>query len=444
MSSPSQVINLLAQLNELTVHAFSAKKKDSLIYIVLNETAKVIPYDRAMLWDLRTKKPSLLGVSGHAQAKKDTDLARVIGEFVADLVDQSKIQPVTEERFTTLGKEFEKWHTTGTQSSVIWVPIVIDGKTELGLWLERWNEKNWDEQELKLFAHLARGFAAAFHKFLPKLLLNNQSKTALKIFAATVLLFVCFFPISLRIVAPCEVVAKDPYLVTAPLNGIIEQVNVEPGQVVKVGDVLFQYDKQVPLQELKVAQKEVEIAKSQLNRVMTTGYEKAEDLNEAGIWKLQLDRDQVKLDLAEYQASKLDVTAPVPGFIALDDPDQWRGRPVQIGERVMMIVDPENTKIKIWISESDNISYLPDEPIQIFLNIDPATTYHANIRYVSDYSLLSATGVTSFVAEADWVEQPEDVKIGLKGTAVLFGETVPFIYWVLRRPWDTLRRMVGI
>jgi multidrug resistance efflux pump len=327
---------------------------------------------------------------------------------------------------------------------VIWVPIVVENNLELGLWIERWNDRHWDEQELRLFAHLARGFSAAFQKFLPKIPLNPKSRLALKIFGATALLFLLFFPVSLRIAAPCEVVAKDPYLVTAPLNGIIEQILVKPGEVVDIGAVLFQYDKQVPLQDLKVAEKEAEIAKSQLTRVMTKGYDDADSLNEAGIWKLQLDRDEVKLDLARYQASKLDVIAPVPGFIALDDPEQWRGRPVQIGERVMMIVDPNNTKLKIWISESDNIAYLPDEPIEVFLNIDPATTYTAQIRYVSDYSLLSATGITSFVAEADWVEKPADVKIGLKGTAVLFGEHVPLFYWLLRKPWNTFRHATGI
>lgn len=443
MSSPTQIINLLAQLNELTVHAFSAKNKNSLIYIVLNETAKVIPFDRAMLWDLRGSKPALLGVSGHAKVPKDSEIAKTVAQFVKDLVEPSKIKAVTAETFSTEGQAFQQWHDGSTQSSVIWVPIVVDNHLELGLWIERWNDKNWDEQELKLFSHLSRGFSAAFQKFLPKIPLNPKAKMALKIFGATVLLFVFFFPISLRIVAPCEVVAKDPYLVTAPLNGIIDQVMVKPGEVVTKGAVLFQYNKQVPLQELKVAEKEVEIANSQLNRVMTKGFDDAESLNEAGIWRLQLDRDNVKLDLAKYQASKLEVVAETDGFIALDDPDQWRGRPVQIGERVMMIVNPENTKLKIWISESDNISYLPDENIDIILNIDPAETYTAKIRYVSDYSLLSATGVTSFVAEADWVEKPESVKIGLKGTAVLFGEYVPFFYWVLRKPLIALRHMIG-
>lgn len=443
MSSPTQIINLLAQLNELTVHAFSAKNKNSLIYIVLNETAKVIPYDRAMLWDLRGSKPVLLGVSGHAKVPKDSETAKTIEKLVRDLSEPNKIKFVTAESFPGEGQFYQQWHDSTTQSSVLWVPVIVENRLELGFWIERWNDRGWDEQELKLFAHLARGFSAAFQKFLPKIPLNPKARMALKIFGATLLLFVLFFPVSLRIVAPCEVVAKDPYLVTAPLNGIIDQIMVKPGEVVQKGAVLFEYNKQVPLQELKVAEKEVEIANSQLNRVMTKGYDDTESLNEAGIWKLQLDRDTVKLDLAKYQASKLEVTAETDGFIALDDPDQWRGRPVQIGERVMMIVNPENTKLKIWISESDNISYLPDENIDIILNVDPGSTFTAKIRYVSDYSLLSATGVTSFVAEADWVDKPESVKIGLKGSAVLFGEYVPFFYWVLRKPLIALRHAIG-
>lgn len=443
MTSP-QAVNLLAQLNELTVHAVSAKSKDSLIFIVLNETAKVIPYDRAMLWDLRSEKPVLLGVSGHAHVKGDTDVAKSVQELIKDIPNPDQVQLVSSETLQTKGADFTRWQHEGTKSAVLWVPIIVEGKLQLGLWVERWNDRAWADQEFKLFAHISRGFAAAFSRFLPKIPLHPTSQLALKIFGATVLLILLFLPVPLRIVAPCEVVAKDPYLVTAPLNGIIEEVTVTPGQEVVVDELLFKYDKRVPLQELKVAEKQVEIAKSQLNRVMTKGYDDPESLNETVIWQLQLDRDQVKLDLAKYQASRLDVVAQVPGIIALDDPDQWRGRPVQVGERVMMIVDPSMTKVKIWISESDNIAYLPDEPINIFLNIDPASTYTAQIRYVSDYSLLTETGVTSFVAEADWVDAPEDVKIGLKGSAVLFGQYVPLSYWVLRKPWMAFRRMVGI
>lgn len=437
-------LSLLAGLNELTIKAFSCKNREALVFLILNETVRLIRYDRAFLWGLKGKTPELIGVSGQSSFSKDSEVIKTMQALIGDLVNPTQVQVLSADTFATMGEKFEALQKAGPSGTVLWVPILIEGKFALGLWLERWNQVSWHTEELSLLSYLARGYAAAWHKFKSIWQVSDPVKAAYKIFGVTVLLLLGFMPTPLRVVAPCEVVAKDPILITAPLNGIVEQVVVQPGQAVKNEQPLFEYDKRVPLQDLKVAEKQVDIAKSQLNRVMTQGYNDPNALNEAAIWQLQLDRDQIKLDLAEYQASQLVVKAPVDGVATFDDPDQWRGRPVQVGERVMTVVNPEKTKLKIWISESDNIALLGDQPVNIFLNTDPANTYSAKIIYVADYSLVSETGITSFVAEADWVRAPDNVKIGLKGTAVLYGEYVPLVYWVLRKPWNTLRQTIGL
>lgn len=436
-------LNLLAGLNELTIKAFSSKNKEALIFLMLNETVRLVRYDRALLWEVDGKRPSFVGVSGQASISKESEAIGSIQHMIADIANPGKIQVLGEESFKDGGIKFAKHQEAGPGGTVLWVPLIVDGKVAAGFWLERWSKVAWHNEELSLISYLSRGYAAAWHKFKPFWHLSDPTKMTYKILALTIILLICFIPTPLRVVAPCEVVAKDPYLVTAPLNGIIEEVVVVPGEAVDQGQLLFRYDKRVPLQELKVAQKQVDIATSQLNRIMTQGYNDPEALNEASIWQLQLERDQIKLNLAEYYASELDVKSPVPGVVSFDDPDDWRGKPVQVGERVMVVVNPDNTKVKIWISESDNISFIGDEPIRIFLNIDPATSYTAEVVYVADYSLINEKGVTSFAAEANWIDGPENVKIGLKGTAVLYGEYVPLIYWLLRKPWNTMRQWIG-
>ncbi len=47
-----------------------------------------------------------------------------------------------------------------------------------------------------------------------------------------------FWRVPLRVVAPCEIVPEDPYLVTAPLNGVISEVVVDSGADVAKGDLL--------------------------------------------------------------------------------------------------------------------------------------------------------------------------------------------------------------
>ena len=49
-----------------------------------------------------------------------------------------------------------------------------------------------------------------------------------------------------------------------------------------------------------------------------------------------------------------------------------------------------------------------------------------------------------FRAEADWHDHARQVKLGLQGSAVLYGDSVPLGYWLLRRPLAGARKFVGI
>jgi hypothetical protein len=159
---------------------------------------------------------------------------------------------------------------------------------------------------------------------------------------------------------------------------------------------------------------------------------------------LQLQKEKIRLQLAKSEAEKLYVKAPIDGVIMLDNPEEWRGHPVKIGERILMISNPDQTKIRMWIPESDNIPFEEKQPVKVFLNISPNTSYTTRLIFISSYSEITAQGIPSFVAEAEWEKQPANVKLGLKGTAILYGEDVSLFYWIIRRPWTAIRNFLGL
>ena len=57
--------------------------------------------------------------------------------------------------------------------------------------------------------------------------------------AVTVVCLLYFQTVSLRVVAPCEIVPEEPKMIAAPLEGVIRQVWVQPGDDVKKDDLLF-------------------------------------------------------------------------------------------------------------------------------------------------------------------------------------------------------------
>lgn len=444
-----QMLQHMAMINKLNVKAFNAETLQALIFIILNDTISAIRYSRAVLWELDLRKPKILGVSGQIEHNKDALLTKLWHQLHKGITDPRKPQIITKE---TLSSPSEVWdrYQGDTQTSVIWLPIFHQNELVLGLWLEIFgtikNEAATEETLKFLTTYLTPGYGAAWSKLKPKYTLKhrNLGRKQILIALAAIVLFTLIVRVPLRVIAPCEVIPNNPVLITAPLEGIIDEVIVNPGDTVKTNQPLVEYDKRVPMRNLKVAQKEVEILQAEINRASTLGLSDPKSRTELGILNLKLEKEQNNLNLAQWQANQLTIRAPSPGIVMSNNPEDWRGKPVQVGEKIMSINNPKDTKVKIWIPESDNIILEPNKYAKIFLNIDPEKSYEAKIYYISNESTLSSDYLPSFIAEANWVKQPESIKLGLKGTAILYGQNVSLFYYLVRKPWAKIRSVMGI
>lgn len=450
MSDEKRILQLIFVINRLSLKAFSAESLSSLIFIILNDTIRLVQYDRALLWDLQKKDPALLGVSGQPQFDKKSLLAKKWHALVSLIANPGKPQILRRENFE---KRADIWDELQGKSNttVLWLPIFVDQKPIAGLWLELWHyhptpppEK---ERELALLnEHLIPAYAASWSKLrshLPLLagkLFNRQQLVAL---GAALLLALFLIRVPLRIVAPCEVVPRDPVLITAPLQGVIKEVLVDPGERVRKGHLLAQYEKEAPLQNLKAAEKEAAAATAELNRAMNLGEKDLEARSQISILELKRQKAEVNLALLRYEAGRLDIPSPIDGVVILENRDEWRGHPVEIGQKIMVVTDPDKTKVRFWIPENDNVKVNLNEPIKVVLNITPWITDEAKITYIGNASTVPANNIPSFEAEADWVKKPQDARIGLKGSAILYGEHVSLIYFLFRKPWSYARAMVG-
>ena len=446
MTGPSnkaaQAVHLLAAISRLGLKAFSAKNRQALTFLILNDTLQVIHFNRSSLWNMQEKKPELLGFSGESAPNKSSKLVKNLASLIAKLEDpkQSQIFPhsVLEEIFGS---------KADFTNSIVWLPILSGNKLKLGLLLERWDGPKWQYDEIEILSFLMQNYGAAWDKFDQTRFSFDfiKKKKAALIFSGALLLALFVIRVPLRIVAPCEVVPEDPIMITAPLEGIIEEVKVDPGQMVKAGDTLFEYDKKVALEDVKLAQKQVYIIQAEIDRTIALARENKEKLSDLAVLQLRLKKEHNQLDLARYKAGQLTVTSPIDGVIVLEDPDEWRGNPVQIGEKVMMVSDPKQSKVRIWIPENDTIEFDPDSEVKVILNALPGKTFTAKLDYISAYVTMSDKNIPSFVAEANWVKTDDkNIKLGLKGTAILYGENVTLAYWLIRKPWSYIRRSTGI
>lgn len=443
-----QAFKILRSLYQLSTDLHASENRQDLIFRIVNGTIDLFPYRRAVLWSFNGKKTTLLAISGRDTVNKQSPIAKLWTPIVNEIKKSNTVH-VVKQAPEGLEKEWDILEKKTSGLSVMWVPIVGGGTIQAGLWLERWGNDVWDPSECEIMNSYTQNLRLAWKQFSPK---HNISKNKIlkpkKItFAimAVIMAILVYFPIiSLRVVAPCEVMPKDPEIVTAPLEGVIKEVMVKPGDFVKKGDLLFLYEDRFILQELKVAQKQVEIIKSQYDRMRFKSFIDQDAMQEIQSLKFRLEQEQIRLKLAESNANHLKIKAELDGVCMVDHPEKWRGRPVQIGERVLMIFTPEQSKVQILLPEKDNIDFDLTKPVTVILNVSPAKRFSATLNFVAPQTSEGPKGGVYFLAEAFWLKSDTSIKVGSKGTAIVYGEKVSVIYWFLRKPVAGVRQFIGL
>jgi HlyD family secretion protein len=149
----------------------------------------------------------------------------------------------------------------------------------------------------------------------------------------------------------------------------------------------------------------------------------------------------------EDQLKRLDVRAPRSGVVAFGDINDWQGKPVVTGERVALLADPKDAGLMVYLAVADAIALQTGAEVKLFLQVAPLKPLKAQVSQTSYQAVLSPEGVSAYRLRAKFIElneeQRELARIGLKGTAKLYGEKAPLAYYLFRRPISALRELTG-
>jgi len=259
---------------------------------------------------------------------------------------------------------------------------------------------------------------------------------------AALLIALCV-PVRQSVLAPAEVVARAPVTVRAPLQGVVDRIAVKPGQIVKAGDVLVELDARELAARLESARQALAVADAELRQ----GQQQAlfDDRSRTALGLLAGKREQSSgdVDYLERALARTRIHAERAGTVIFDDPADWIGKPVALGERIMLVADPAATELDIQLPVADAIALDTGDRVQLFLNTAPATPLAASVLRVGYRASAGGDGTLAYRVRASFA-QANGARIGLKGTAKLYGERTPLIVYLLRRPLATVRVWLGV
>lgn len=260
---------------------------------------------------------------------------------------------------------------------------------------------------------------------------------------AALLVLVSCLPVRLTVLAPGELVPAHPVVIRAPLDGVIDTFHVQPNQAVKKDQALFGFDEALIRSRLEVAEQSLATAETEYRQVTQQALLDAKYRTQLALLTGKIEEKRAEVDFQREQLQRSHVLAPQDGIALFDDPSEWTGRPVTIGERIMRIAAPADSEVEAWLPLADALALEPGATVTLYLNASPLSPVSARVRYMAHDAVQRPDGSYAYRVRAQ-LDEPTSHRVGLKGTAKLHGGWVPLAYWVLRRPLASLRTTLGI
>jgi len=258
-------------------------------------------------------------------------------------------------------------------------------------------------------------------------------------------LLAMFVPVPMTALAPVTVVPKSPHVIAAPIDGVVDEILVEPNSLVKAGQPLFGYIDTTLRSNLTLAEQRMEVAHAKLKTARQNAFGDGLGRKDMAILEAELSLAQSELDFAKLQYSKVIVRASRDGVAVFDKKTDWQGRPVSVGERVIEIADTGHVEAKVDLAVSDAIVLNTGASVRLFLDANPLTPLEGEVTSAGYRAVALEGGAMVFDVRADLSGGLERLpRIGARGTAQIYGETVSLGFYLFRRPISALRQWMGL
>lgn len=443
-----------AYLLERVRQTRSAKE---LCFSLANEVWQLMPYHQGFVWRTRAGKPKLTTVSGLAKLGEDSPLTawlHRLGQWLESrLTQQDGLEPMFVQAEDLPEKLQDGWREWLPEYLYV-LPVVPSVRRDkhqtpallgfVGYAME--NAPSEKTQELVVRALAAYG--DAWSGYMPGQSIAPSWRRRAGWALAAVAVALMFLPVRLSVLAPAEIVGLDAVAVNAPMDGVVQSFAVTPNQAVRQGQLLYTLDDTTLRNRREIAIRQLEVARADALAAAQKSFANEASRAELASINGVVAEKEAELALVEEMLARIQVFAPGDGVAVFTDVNDWQGKPVSTGQRVMMLANPEKPGLLIWLPVPDAINLEAGAEVKTYLQVAPLDPLPASLFETSYQAVASPLGVQSYRLRARFEsledDQRQHARIGLKGTAKIYGEKAALGYYLFRRPLAALRRMTGL
>lgn len=440
----------LLALLQLEAAAREADSPEVLHFLFANEAQKLTQSRQIFILSSVSNELRLTAVSGLPTVDRTAPLVRCIEGIISLLQQKTGLTDAKQFDFATYVDRIDPSFRIYPFQSLLWLPVLSRGRKLMGgILLAR--ESIWTDQQIVIGKRLADTYAHALALLLSEAV--NRPRFSLRSFAnrkavigcSASALLILAFPVSMTTLAPFEIVAREPFVVAAPIDGAIRGILVDASAEVSTGQPLVQLADTVLRNRLEVAEREALVADARVKKSTQLAFEDARGRQELGLAIAELALKTTERDFARDMFEQATIKASRSGVAVFSDKQALNGKPVTVGERIMLIADPKQVEVAIDLSVSDAIALQLGARVKIFPDSDPLNSREAEIVAADYLARVRPGSALAFRVTAKLQNSGSGLpRLGTRGTAQLYGSTVSLGFYLFRRPLSALRQWIGL
>ncbi len=430
----------------LEERARAARTLAELQFTIANETFQLYPYRQAVLWALDDGRARLRTVSGLAQLADDSPYTvwlRRLGRWLAQRVSADAEFVGADDLPPELADGAREWLPDWLYVLPVLAPD--GGRVALAAFML---DEAPDAATQELALRMSGVYGHAWRALAPARRVRRPVRRAVALaLAGGVLAALVLVPVRVSVLAPAEIVALDALAVASPMDGVIDKFDVQPNESVTRGQRLFRLEDTTLRNRREVVAKQLQVARADALAAAQKAF--ASDASRAELASLngKVAERQAELAYVEDLLKRIDVRSPSDGVVVFGDVNDWQGKPVVTGERVALLADPRDAGILVWLPVADAVNLAPGAEVKLYLQVAPLSPLSGKLFQTSYQAVASPEGISAYRLRARFEalgdRERELARIGLKGTAKLYGERAPLGYYLFRRPLASLREWTG-
>ncbi|WP_409432419.1 HlyD family efflux transporter periplasmic adaptor subunit [Litorimonas sp. RW-G-Af-16] len=433
--APPSPLQLLLQIEG---EALNAKDHLSLKHLAVNRPKSLLKCGH-IIWVSRLgQRLTLEAISGIETIDKQTPFARWLH---GHLLGRAKNGDLQNRASFVLGSRRANDAFDYPFEHACFVPFAPNPKRG-GLLFTR--DEAFEDKDAPIMLRLSQifGMVDAAMQGRKRSRMSARKRTVLLATCAILAAIACI-PVPMTTLAPAEIIAADPHIITAPMEGVVQQILVKPNALVAEGTPLVQFEDVALRNEYLLAQQELQLADARRRKAGLTAFIDGEAKREIAIADAEAKLAAAKLNYTRDRLSRTMLLAPKGGLALYTNPSDWTGRPVTTGEAIIQIAEPTRVLLRIDAPLAHGEALQSGARVRMFLDSDPVNALDASLLRASFHASPSPESGMVFEAFAK-LDNDVTPRIGARGVAKIYGEKAPLGYWLARRPLTLLRQMTGL